>query len=103
MHRVLQFNALPATDLGFAQMWNTHYDTSTTRYDVESTSGTAPTSGFKALFVEKAGGKIYSYVQSELLFVSPPGTSEMLLEIVKGGETGNNARNWSALINWKRV
>lgn len=103
MHRLLKFRALPARYPGFVEMSNTHYDTYTTKYETERTSGADPSKGLSARFVEKAGGKVYTFVDSSFLYGQLPNSSEILVERASGGEANSNSENWSAVITWKRV
>lgn len=100
LYRLIQFHAVPANRPGFVEMWNLHYGTgSKTKYQTETTSGTGPSQAMSARFVEKADGKVYSFVESTFVYVSYP---EVLIETARGGETNSNASNWSAVITWKR-
>jgi hypothetical protein len=103
MYRILEFRAVPARYPGFVKMWTTHYGTGKSSYETERTSGTDPSQGMSARFVEKAGGTVYTFIDSDFLYAPLPNSGEILVERASGGETGNNARNWSAVITWKRV
>lgn len=100
LYRLIQFNAVPANRLGFVEMWNLHYGTgSKTKYQIEATSGTGPSQAMTARFVEKADGKVYSFIESTFAYVPH---ADILIETARGGETNSNASNWSAVITWKR-
>src|SRR5262249_30839271 len=99
MYRSLQFHAVPARNPGFVKMWNLHYGTGKSTYQTESTSGTDPSQGMSARFVEKAGGKVYSYIDSTFLYRQIVNAGELLIEKASGGEAGTDAYNWSAAVS----
>lgn len=103
MHRLVQFHAAPAKSPGFVEMWNMHYGNGKTKYQTEWTSGTGPSTTMSARFVEKADGKVYSFVESTFAYVPNPYADAVLIENASGGEASSNAYNWSAVITWKRV
>ncbi len=67
-----------------------HYGNSKTKYQTEWTSGTGPSTTMSARFVEKADGKVYSFVESTFAYVPNPYGDGVLIEKASGGETSSN-------------